>query len=33
MAITVIIGALAQTKDAGIGPEQAMKLIDWGNEA
>lgn len=31
-AITSIIGALAQAKEAGIDPKQAMELVDWGNE-
>ncbi|WP_022695868.1 phage portal protein [Ponticaulis koreensis] len=31
-AITAIIGALAQAKEAGIDPKQAMEMVDWGNE-
>lgn len=31
-AITAIVGALAQAKDAGVDPSEAMKLVDWGNE-
>ena len=31
-AITAIVGALAQAKEAGVDPTQAMKLVDWGNE-
>lgn len=31
-AITAIVGALAQAKEAGIDPEKAMRLVDWGNE-
>ena len=32
-AITAIVGALAQAKEAGINPTQAMEMVDWGNEA
>jgi len=31
-AITAVIGALAQAKEAGIDPTQAMQMVDWGNE-
>ncbi|MAK61802.1 MAG: hypothetical protein CMK09_12550 [Ponticaulis sp.] len=31
-AITAIVGALAQAKEAGIDPAKAMQLVDWGNE-
>lgn len=31
-AITAIIGALAQAKEAGVDPTDAMKMVDWGNE-
>jgi len=31
-AITAIVGALAQAKEAGVDPSEAMKLVDWGNE-
>ena len=31
-AISAIIGALAQAKEAGIDPGQALALVDWGNE-
>ncbi len=31
-AITAIVGALAQAKEAGVDPAQAMGMVDWGNE-
>ncbi|MFV0383614.1 MAG: hypothetical protein ACK5L9_06355, partial [Paracoccus sp. (in: a-proteobacteria)] len=31
-AITAIVGALAQAKEAGIDPAQALRLVDWGYE-
>ncbi|MCB0636583.1 MAG: hypothetical protein KDC54_08185 [Lewinella sp.] len=31
-AITAIVGALAQAKEAGVDPDTALKLVDWGNE-
>jgi len=31
-AITAIVGALAQAKEAGVDPSAALKLVDWGNE-
>ena len=31
-AITAIVGALAQAKEAGLDPVQAMEMVDWGNE-
>ena len=31
-AITAVIGALAQAKEAGIDPAKAMQMVDWGNE-
>lgn len=31
-AITAIVGALAQAKESGIDPAQAMQMVDWGNE-
>ena len=31
-AITAIIGALAQAKEAGVDPAKAMELVDWNNE-
>ncbi len=31
-AITAVIGALAQAKEAGIDPTQAMQMVDWNNE-
>lgn len=31
-AITSIVGALAQAKEAGVDPSEALRLVDWGNE-
>ncbi len=31
-AITAIVGALAQAKEAGVDPSDALRLVDWGNE-
>ncbi|PRX37908.1 Phage portal protein BeeE [Meinhardsimonia xiamenensis] len=31
-ALNVIVGALAQAKEAGVDPTDALKLVDWGNE-
>ena len=31
-AISALIGALAQAKEAGIDPAQAMTMLDWGSE-
>ena len=29
-AITAIVGALAQAKEAGVDPSDALRLVDWG---